>query len=215
VEGKSFDAAIVVCKMLLEILPSYDLARENLARTYVNRGVEFARRGLLGKAVEDFDCGLMLRPSEAVVEGIRRNTASVYGNLGVLYSEMKQYEQALQLFQWSLELYPSEVARKNVALAQIAVSAKAKMRAPDEETFRQAMLVGLTRSECLNAYGAALAGLGQLTEARRVLESAIQANPHNEVARRNLTALSSRDEGLVFALGVIRQEIQSPHQHSG
>jgi len=208
----SFDAAIVVYEMLVELLPGYKYARENLSITHLNRGVEFARRGLFAKAIEDFDRALMFTPSENIVEAIRKNTAAIYGNLGVVSSEMKQHEQASQLFQWSLELYPSEVARKNVALAKIAIATKAGMRTPTEEIFSEPMMMGLTLSECLNAYGATLAGLEELAEARRALESALEANPQNDIARRNLMTLSTREGSVVFAVGVVRPGDPVPHR---
>jgi tetratricopeptide (TPR) repeat protein len=214
VENKAFDAAIIVCEMLLDLLPAYGYARENLSIAYLNRGVEFARHGVFGKAIEDFDRALMFRPSEPTVEAVRKNIAAIYGNLGLVYSEMRQHKQAMRFFQWSLELYPSEVARKNVALVQIAVSTETRMGNVGEEVFHQAIMLGLTRSECLNAYGATLGGIGKLPEARRALESAVEADPENEIAKRNLQTLSSREGN--FAVGVSGFDItQPPHPIPG
>jgi tetratricopeptide (TPR) repeat protein len=211
-ESGAFETVIFVYELLIELLPDYELAREALSVMHLNRGVEFARRGLIAKAIDDFDQALMVKPSGATVEGIRKNIGAAYGNLGVLYSEMKQYEQAQRFFQWSLQIDPSEIARKNLALAGIALAAVNRLHAPKEHVFRQPIIAGLTLSQCLNAYGATLAGLGELTEARRTLEAALESDPHNEVARQNLATLSSRDGSLVFAMGMVRLQIESPHQ---
>jgi tetratricopeptide (TPR) repeat protein len=204
---KSFASAIIVYEILFQLSPDYDYARQNLAITHLNRGVEFARGGFFSQAIADFDQALMLNPSADIVEAVRRNTAAVYGNLGVLFSEWKNHEQALQLFQWSLELNPSETARKNLALAQIAMSAQMRMPLTNDEILRKAMIVGLSLSECLNAYGATQAGLGELGEARRILQAALDADPRNEVARRNLATLVSNEPSVAFAVGVVRQDI--------
>ena len=54
--------------------------------------------------------------------------------------------------------------------------------------------MGLTLSECLNAFGATLANLGDVEGARRALMEAIQADPGNELARMNLGRLDAAKE---------------------
>jgi tetratricopeptide (TPR) repeat protein len=126
-----------VFRVLLGIEGRHASVLAELSVTHLNRGVEFARRGLIAKAIDDFDQALMVKPSGATVEGIRKNIGAAYGNLGVLYSEMKQYEQAQRFFQWSLQIDPSEIARKNLALAGIALAAVNRLHAPKEHVFRQ------------------------------------------------------------------------------
>ncbi len=73
-------------------------------------------------------------------------------------------------------------------------------------------MMGLTLSECLNAHGATLAGLGKFSEAKRALEDAIKANPQNETARKNLKFLSTRQANEVLIVGMVPFEIQMPLQ---
>jgi len=54
--------------------------------------------------------------------------------------------------------------------------------------------MGLTLSECLNAFGATLANLGDVEGARQALKEAIQANAANELARMNLARLDTAKE---------------------
>jgi hypothetical protein len=60
---------------------------------------------------------------------------------------------------------------------------------PEAEFFRQAIQMGLTFSECLNAYGATLARHGRVSEATRALESAVEADAKNELAKKNLKTI--------------------------
>ena len=54
--------------------------------------------------------------------------------------------------------------------------------------------MGLTLSECLNAFGATLANLGDGEGARHALMEAVQADPGNELARMNLARLDTAKE---------------------
>jgi tetratricopeptide (TPR) repeat protein len=213
-ESGALETAIFVYEMLLELLPDYGLARDNLAISFLNRGIAFARQGFFRKAIEDFNRTLMLRPSDSIIEAVRKNTAAAYGNLGILCTDAKQYSEALRFLQWALELDPSETVQKNLGLTLIALST---IRIQDaepptrEEIFRQPLMMGLTLSECLNAYGATLASVGKFSEARRALEDAIKASTQNETAKKNLEILSAREANQVFAVGLVPFEIQMPH----
>jgi len=215
-EGGAFHTAIFVYEILLELLPRYDLARENLAITLLNRGIASAHQGFFPKAIDDFDKALMARPSASVIEAVRKNSVAAYSNWGILCASTNQYREALRLLQWALELDPSsETVRKNLALTMIALSVlRTEVREPPtkEDIFRQPLMMGLTLSECLNAYGATLGGLGKLSEAKRALQDAIEADPQNETARKNLDALSTHKANQVFAVGLVRFPIQKPHR---
>jgi Flp pilus assembly protein TadD len=54
--------------------------------------------------------------------------------------------------------------------------------------------MGLTLSECLNAFGATLANLGDVEAARRALLAAVKSDPENEQARNNLARLDTAKE---------------------
>jgi tetratricopeptide (TPR) repeat protein len=196
VQKGKLDAAIRVYGLILELQPQYELARQNLSAAYVARGIKLGRAGRLNQAVEDFNRALMLRSSKESLELIRKNLVAAYTQLGIRYSDHKQYQDAVSHFLVALELDPSDVTQRNLAIALVASSAakaQAESQPPDAEFFRQAIQMGLTFSECMNAYAATLAAHGRISEARRALETAVQADPKNELAKKNLETISQQE----------------------
>jgi len=192
--GGSFDAAIVILTLIAELQPQYGLARENLAITHLNRGVSHAKRGALDKAVEDFTRSLLIGTSSELVNLARRDLAAAHTQIALRHIEIERFDEALQLFLVAFQLEPSSDTRSNFALALVSRSAaKGEGRAVNEETFRQPMLMGLTLSECLNAYGVTLVRLGQITPGQEFLARALTVDPANELARKNLQLLSVTD----------------------
>jgi tetratricopeptide (TPR) repeat protein len=191
-QGK-LDAAIRVYSLLLELQPAYEVARENLAAAFVQRGVKRGRTGLLDQAVEDFKTALILRPRRPEsIDLIQKNLVAAYTHLAVQHSNMNLYSEAVGYFVFAFELGPSDLTQRNLAIALIASSVpktESGSQVPGEDFFRQAIQMGLTFSQCLNAYGATLAHHGRISEAVRALERAVDVDPKNEMARKNLDTL--------------------------
>ena len=216
-EKRALGAAMSVYRMILELQPGYEPARQNLIAAHGNRGVEAARKGLFSQAIEDFDQALALQPPAQTVDLIRRNIVATYTQYAILLSSMKQYGPARQIFQLVFELEPSEKARKNFAIALIASSVAATelgAQRRTEELFRQPLLMGLTLSECLNVYGATLAGRGEFQEALQSLRAALEADPNNRTAEENLARLNAGESNLVFAIGIAQFELRTPERFS-
>jgi tetratricopeptide (TPR) repeat protein len=208
----AFETAIFVYTMLLELSPDYQLARENFAIALMNRAIAFARRGLFPQAMETFLKALALHPSMATAQMIRNNIAATYTQLALLYSNTNQHQLALQYFQRAFELDPSEISRKNLGVAMIAVYTVRSGILTTEaraEMFRQPLLMGLTLSECLTAYGATLATLGEIAEARRVVQEAVDADPRDMVARHNLEVVSAPGSSAGLQAGLVPIENQT------
>jgi tetratricopeptide (TPR) repeat protein len=184
----------MILTLIAQLQPHYDLARENLAITHLNRGVSYAKRGALDKAVEDFTRSLLIGTSPEVVNLARRNLAAAHTQIALRHIEIQRFDEALQLFLVAFQLEPSPDTRRNFALALVSRSAaKSEGRTLNEETFRQPMLMGLTLSECLNAYGVTLVRLGEITLGQEFLVRAITIDPGNELAEKNLELLSASD----------------------
>jgi tetratricopeptide (TPR) repeat protein len=191
-EKGGFDPAIFIYQLILELRPQYTIARENLAATFVSRGIDFARRGLVDRAIDDFNSALLVKASERVTEVAQKNLVVAYTQLGVAHTDLRQYQEAIGFFVRAFEIHPFEATAKNLALALVAHVASARTgrpKLPWKELFKRAMQIGLTFSECLNAYGATLANLGWTSEGQSVLESAVKADPQNQIARENLNRL--------------------------
>lgn len=194
-EKGEFDSAIVVYELIRKLQPTYALAKENLAITSLNRGVQYARRGAIDKALDDFHTCLAIRPSPKVIQLAQHNLVAAYTRLGIQQTEIRRYREAVGNFMMALALNPSEITQENLALALVSfVTSKleSSRQSPPAAFFRRPMQMGLTLSECLNAYGATLASLGNIPDARRALAQALEADPKNDLARKNLEILSAR-----------------------
>jgi len=191
------DAAIRVYSLLLELRPEYEIARENLSAARVQRGIKNGRAGLLHESMEDFKAALLLRPRRpGSVELVRRNLIAAYTHLAIRHSNAKLYSEAISYFVLAFELEPSDTTQRNVAIALVAsLAAKAPSgsQVPSEEFFTQAIQMGLELSDALNAYGATLAQHGRISEGISALEKAVQVDPNNELARRNLQTVLGTD----------------------
>ena len=188
----SFDTAIFVYALLLELSPDYTQARENLAIAHMNYGISLARQGSFPRSMDNFRKALAVGPSEATIKKIRDNIVVTYTNRGVSYSDANQFQLALSCFQTAFTIEPSDTSRKNLATAMISVATAAlgdRAREAQADLFREPLLMGLTLSECLTALGATLAALGKTSEARLATEEAVEADPLNRIAHHNLTIL--------------------------
>ncbi len=190
-----YDVTIAICQLILELQPGYALARENLAITFLNRGVEYARRGALDSAVKDFNASLMAGASEQTAKVVQQDLVAAYTQIGILHVEIRRYEEAVGHFQLALTLGPAEATRKNLAIGLVALAASKREPGAlplEPAFFRLPMQMGLTLSECLNTYGATLAILGELPKAQHILEAAVENDPTNDLARKNLAIVSAR-----------------------
>jgi len=203
--SSAFEAAVFLYQMIIELQPTYRLALENLAITHLNWGVAFARRGVIGKAIEEFNEALLLRPTKSTLKLCKNNLVAAYTALGMQLAANKRHQEGMQFFLLAFQLDPAEeIALKNLALALVAVAASEhKGRGiPGGESFGRFMLMGLTLSECMNAYGATLAGFGKTSEAKIALRKALEIDPHNALVESNLEILESREVPSELSSGI-------------
>jgi tetratricopeptide (TPR) repeat protein len=208
----AFEVAIFLYEMVLELQPDYRLGLENLAITHLNKGVAFARRGVIDKAIEEFNEALLLHPMQRTLDLCRSNLVAAYTSLGMQLASIKRYQEGMQFFFLAFQLDPMEaIARKNLALVLVAVAASEyKGRGiPSDDSFKRFIHMGLTLSECLNAFGATLAGLGQLTDAKAALRKASELDPEDDLIRRNLDLLESSETYPQLFLGMKPLEARS------
>ena len=115
----------------------------------------------------------------------------------------------------AFEIHQSALTRKNLALALVSFTAarrEGRKQVLGKAGFHRAIQMGASLSECLNAYGATLANLGEMVDARKALQAAIDADPRNELARRNLEILQTGKfppEIAAFTLGLNQVEPQT------
>ncbi len=110
---------------------------ENLSWAFYNRGIAYAKKGDLDRAIADFDQALRLDPdstfalnnrgaayarkgqyNEAIAdfnEAIRLDgqSATAYNNRGTAYGKLGQYDRALEDFEQAVRLDPKDMGAQN------------------------------------------------------------------------------------------------------
>ena len=196
-ERGRYDAAIYVYQLVLELQPENRLTRRNLAATHINRGIQYAGRGALDKALEEFGNSLSLDPSGEIARKAQHNLVASYTQLGTRLAEINRQQAAVNNFFVAFQISPSDLTRRNLAIALVSLQAsraEGSRQTPSIADFRNPIQMGLTLSECLNTFGATLANLGDMEGARHALMEALQADPGNEQARMNLAKLDTTKE---------------------
>ena len=193
------DAAVCVYQLVLELQPENRLTRRNLAATHINRGIQYAGRGALDRAVEEFGYSLTLDPSGEIAQKAQHNLVAAYTQLGTRLAEINRQQEAVVNFFIALQIGPSDLTRRNLAIALVSLQAsraEGSRQTPSISSFRNAIQMGLTLSECLNAFGATLANLGDVEGGRHAFLEAMKAEPENELARMNLARLDTSRESV-------------------
>jgi tetratricopeptide (TPR) repeat protein len=147
---------------------------------YSNYGVDALAAGRLDEALTSFQTAVRINP---------RYATGLY-NLGVALRKKAMYPQAVEALTKSLAIAPRDPRTEtNLAMA-LAVQQRftesfphyeAALRlAPDESEVR------VSYSNALSNYGAQLGQTGHRDEALRHFQRALEVNPGNDAARRNL-----------------------------
>jgi tetratricopeptide (TPR) repeat protein len=196
-ERRLYDAAVLLYQLVLELQPENRLTRRNLAAMYINRGIQYAERGALDKAVEQFGHSLTLDPAGDIAPKAQHNLVAAYTQLGTRLAEINRHQEAVVNFFIALQIGPSDLTRRNLAIALVSLQAsrvEGSRQTPSIHDFRNPVQMGLSFSECLNAFGASLANLGDLEGGRRAFLEAIRTDPENDLARINLARLDASRE---------------------
>ncbi len=195
-ERGGYDSAIFLYELIIELQPENQLTKRNLLAAHINRGVWYAGQGALDKAIDDFSVPLMLEAPEDLAHRAQHNLVASYTQRGLDLFGMKRFLEAFGSFAAALQIQPSDITRKNLAIALVAVQAfqGERKQAPPVAAFKQPIRMGLSYSECLGAYGATLTSLGDQDIARRILDKAVDLDPHNELAQANLARLQASQQ---------------------
>src|SRR5882724_10145 len=176
-------------RLVLRLDPDYDIAQQNLATAYLNFGVEKADEGNLSLALQILYRALAAATTSDIILRVRQSLAAVYTSLGLEAHRTCDFESALRYMSWSRQNDPNETTRHNLgmAYAQLAYAYFDKGEyASATESFESAEDSGLIRPELLHSYGVTFVMLGQLDEAIRAFERALELSPENETTQKNL-----------------------------
>lgn len=198
---ENWESAAFWMRILLEINPLYDFARNSLAIAYLNWGVEAAKQGDKDKAFLLFFRASGITSHIEINACIRHNLAASCCNFGVQALREGNVENARDLMRAACSYNSSEDVRNNLAVFCIhAAHFYMKLGRFDWaiSAFEEAEEVGLVAPDFINDYAIALASVGRVDDARRAFERGLELAPDDRIIRANLNRLLHQDAAEYF-----------------
>lgn len=206
---KNWEAAIFCLRLLLRLDPEYQHARDNLAITYLNYGVQKANEGNVQDAIRLFSAAVGLDAAPGIVSLIKENFAAAFTTLGVEEHQSGNYEKAVELMRTACVCFPDERTRHNLGIAYAHLAHFYMRNANYQEAiavFQSAEETGLLVPELLNDYGVALVFEGRLDEATFAFERALTLAPGDSTIKENWARLIKRATKESFVIQDIKPE---------
>lgn len=196
VDVKDWGAAVFYLRFVVQLDPDYKHARNNLAITFLNWGVEEARKGNLDDSLLLFNRALAIKSAPDVDAKIKENIAATYHQRGIQAHMNGQVEAAIVWMRLACNSYPEQKTRRNLAIA-CALAGRSNMERGDYESavaaLEEAEDAGLILPELLNDYAIALVFCGKIDEAKLALERALEIDPASDILRENLEKLEKKE----------------------
>jgi tetratricopeptide (TPR) repeat protein len=126
-KSEDWSTMIVALRMVLRLNPDYEengynlavFARNNLAMSYSNLGVQLARQGNDSMALQYFDIALGVGPSQEGASLIRRNIVKAYTSLGIQCCDKGDYLASVGHMRFACEVDLNQTTRHNFGLALV------------------------------------------------------------------------------------------------
>lgn len=192
--NEAWEQIILGMNFLLEIDPTYVLARENLAIAYLNYGVEMAKEGDFAGSLNQFLRAVQMNVSDDLIVLIRQNLTSSHVALGVLAYKSGNFEEAVKHMQSAYTFNSNTLTRRNLGTAYLVWADQCLARKDYDDAIRHYLFAeetGLVATEGLNNRAVAHVHQLQFDEAIRALETALTVDSDNEVAKSNLSFLKA------------------------
>jgi tetratricopeptide (TPR) repeat protein len=189
---EAWEAAVVCMRLLLELNPFYEHARDSLATAYLNWGVQVAKQGKPKDAFYLFLRASAITSNPEINDRIRWNFAATYWHMGIAAFRSGNIEDTRGLMRTACAYYPSQAVRENLAVACIHAAHFYMAKVNFEQAvdaFEEAEQIGLVWSNFINDYGIALTAVGRRDDARRAFERALTLAPGDEIIEANLNRL--------------------------
>jgi tetratricopeptide (TPR) repeat protein len=191
-KAEAWETGVVFMNLLLELNPFYEHARDSLAISYLNWGVQVANQGRATDALYILLRASAVTSDPEINDRIRWNFAATYWNLGVAAFRKGNIDETRGLMRAACAYYPSQVVRENLAVACIHAAHFYMANGRFEQAvdaFEEAEQIGLVWSNFINDYGIALTAVGRHDDARRAFDRALALAPNDAVIKANLNRL--------------------------
>jgi tetratricopeptide (TPR) repeat protein len=198
---EAWETAASCMRLLLELNPFYEHARDSLATAYLNWGVQNAKQGNTTDAIFLFLRASAITSHPEINERIRLNFAATYWSLGVSAFRKGDVDETRGLMRLACAYYPSLVVRENLAIACVHSAHFYMANSRFEkaiDAFEEAEQIGLVWSDFINDYGIALTAVGRRDDARRAFERALALAPDDAIIKANLNRLLHKESADSF-----------------
>ncbi len=198
---EAWETAVVFMRLLLELDPFYDQARDSLATAYLNWGIQVAKQGNTNDAAFLFLRASAVTSHPEINDRIRWNFAANFWNMGIAAFKKGKIDETRGLMRAACTYYPSLVVRENLAVACIHTAHFYMTNYQFEQAvdaFEEAEQIGLVWSNFINDYGIALTAVGRRDDARRAFERALALAPDDEIIKANLNRLLHQQSADTF-----------------
>jgi tetratricopeptide (TPR) repeat protein len=183
---EGFLSGLVIVKMLN---PDYELARQNIAITYLNWGVAEAEKNNLEFALHLFQSALRAEAPPDVVQLVKENISGTHSMLGLREHQKGDVVIAVKHFETALSFNPNSRTRHDLGLAYANLADFLIENDRYDEAivnYRYAEDTGLISASVYNNHAVALATTGKLELAIIILESALHLSPGDKTIENNL-----------------------------
>jgi tetratricopeptide (TPR) repeat protein len=180
---------IVDMKFVMNINPHYELAKQNLAISYLNYGAKKVEEGNLIMALNSFLSAFRIEVTTDIAELVKKNIATVHTILGIQAHKERRLDDTVRHMESAYIFDETPETRKRLGLAY-SIKGEASLLNGEYEkalmNYIHAEQTGMLTSGNLNNRALANAHLGQIDEAMMALESALEIDPTNTAAKKNL-----------------------------
>jgi tetratricopeptide (TPR) repeat protein len=192
VNSEDWLRTIISFRFLLQLSPEYSLARNNLARAYLNLGIQEAKKGNVEKSLDLFYAAIGIESASETISLVKQYLAAAYTQLGIQKKEEMDLQRSLDCMAKACSVDPNKSTRHNLGLAySLLGNSKLKNNEFSEAIFlfERAEDAGLAIPALYNNHAVALVSLGDFEGAINFLERALELSPGYEIARANLLEL--------------------------
>ena len=189
---EDWDKFIFAMQLVRLIAPGYEIARDNLAISYLNYGVREAKKGKYEESLGFFHAALTVEASQEIISLVRENIAASYSALGGQAFRNGDMKKTLDRFASAHLIASSAMTRNNLAKAHFHFAnfcANSGDLQGAIANYQRAEDSGLMLPEVLNNHACALAGSKQFVGAIMLLETAQTFAPEDGIIKSNLSKL--------------------------
>ncbi|GAC1446137.1 MAG: hypothetical protein NVSMB56_02090 [Pyrinomonadaceae bacterium] len=189
-------------RFIILLDPSYQVAKNNLAISYLNWGVKEAKKGNYKESLQIFNDALSVESAKETQSLIRQNIAASYIALGIEFNNNGDFENTVGCMVSAYHYYSDESIRRNLTVAYVKLAEFYLDKYKPMESssyFQKAEDAGFIQPDFLNDHAVALVAINKHDDALLRLETASAMSPDNLTIRSNIAKLKQNKTNIESA----------------